>query len=227
MSDIFREVDEEVRRERLKQLWERHSNLIVAVALLIVLGVAGWRGYDWWELRKAAESGARFEAAVELAEDGKQAEAQAAFSKIAKDGSSGYRILARFREGAELAKTDSGRRGEGLWRRSRRISSLDRTLRDLAAVREGMILVDTAPLAELTGKLEPLTTADRPFRHTARELLALSAWRNGDAAAAKRWLDLIATDAETPAGTRAAHGGADDLVERQGEDLRERPCARC
>ena len=66
-----------------------------------------------------------------------------------------------------------------------------------------MILVDTAPLAELTGKLEPLTTADRPFRHTAGELLALSAWRNGDAAAAKRWLDLIATDAETPAGTRA------------------------
>ena len=87
--------------------------------------------------------------------------------------------------------------------RLRRIPSLDRTLRDLAAVREGMILVDTAPLAELTGKLEPLTTADRPFRHTARELLALSAWRNGDAAAAKRWLDLIATDAETPAGTRA------------------------
>ena len=65
------------------------------------------------------------------------------------------------------------------------------------------VLVDTAPLAELTDKLEPLTTADRPFRHTARELLALSAWRNGDAAAAKRWLDLIATDAETPAGTRS------------------------
>ena len=41
MSDIFREVDEEVRREKLNQLWERHSNLIVAVALLIVLGVAG------------------------------------------------------------------------------------------------------------------------------------------------------------------------------------------
>ena len=107
MSDIFREVDEEVRRERLKQLWERHSNLIVAVALLIVLGVAGWRGYDWWELRKAAESGTRFEAAVKLAEEGKQTEAQAAFSKIAQDGSSGYRILARFREGAELAKTDA------------------------------------------------------------------------------------------------------------------------
>ena len=51
-------------------------------------------------------------------------------------------------------------------------------------------------------KLEPLTAADRPFRHTARELLALAAWRAADRAAAKRWFDIIATDAETPAGTR-------------------------
>ena len=106
MSDIFQEVDEEVRREKLQQLWERHGNLIVALALLIVLAVGGWRGYDWWENRKAAESGAAFEAAVALAEAGKQAEAQAAFAKIAKEGSSGYRMLARFREAAELAKTD-------------------------------------------------------------------------------------------------------------------------
>ena len=202
MSDIFREVDEEVRREKLNQLWERHSNLIVSVALLIVLAVAGWRGYEWWELRRSAESGSQFEAAVALAEAGKQAEAQEAFAKIAKDGSSGYRVLARFREGAELAKTDPAAAAR-IYGSLAADSGLDRTLRDLATVREGLILVDTAPLAELTGKLEPLTTADRPFRHTARELLALSAWRNGDAAAAKRWLDLIATDAETPAGTRA------------------------
>ena len=202
MSDIFREVDEEVRREKLNQLWERHSNLIVAVALLIVLAVAGWRGYEWWELGRSAESGSQFEAAVALAEAGKQAEAQEAFAKIAKDGSSGYRVLARFREGAELAKTDPAAAAR-IYGSLAADSSLDRTLRDLATVREGLILVDTAPLVELTGKLEPLTTADRPFRHTARELLALSAWRNGDAAAAKRWLDLIATDAETPAGTRA------------------------
>jgi hypothetical protein len=202
VSDIFQEVDEEVRREKLQQLWERHSNLIVALALLVVLAVAGWRGYEWWEAKKAAESGTQFEAAIVLAEAGKQAEAQAAFSKVAQEGSAGYRTLARFREAAELAKTDPAAAAR-LYASLATDSSLDRTLRDLAAVREGLILVDTAPLAELTTRLEPLTTADRPFRHTARELLALSAWRNGDTAAAKRWLDLIATDAETPAGTRA------------------------
>ena len=106
MSDIFQEVDEEVRREKLQQLWERHSNLIVAAALAVVIAVGGWRGYDWWENKKAAESGEAFEAALNLAESGKQDESRAAFAKLAQDGSSGYRILARFREAAELAKTD-------------------------------------------------------------------------------------------------------------------------
>ena len=201
MSDIFHEVDEEVRRERLKQLWERHSNLIVAAVLLIVLGVGGWRGYEWWETKKAAESGAAFEAAVALSEAEKPAEAQAAFAKIAGEGSSGYRTLARFRAAAELSKSDAAAAVQA-YDVLAADTSLGRALQDLAAVRAGFILVDTAPLADLTARLEPLTSADRPFRHTARELLALGAWRANDAAAAKRWFDLIASDLETPAGTR-------------------------
>jgi len=201
LSDIFREVDEEVRRERLQQLWERHGNLIVALALLIVLAVGGWRGYDWWEDRKATESGAAFEAAVALAESGKQDEAQAAFSKLAREGSSGYRILARFREAAELAKADPAAAVKAYDSLAAE-SGVGRSLQDLAVIRAGLILVDTATPAELATRLEPLTASDRPFRHAARELLALGAWRAGDAAAAKRWFDLIATDLETPAGTR-------------------------
>lgn len=201
MADIFHEVDEEVRRERLKQLWERHSNLIVAAALVVVLAVGGWRGYEWWDTRKSAESGAAFEAAVTLAEAGKQAEAQAAFAKLAKEGSSGYRILAGFREAAELAKTDPAAAVKA-YDALAADSSLGRPLQDLATIRAGLILVDTAPLAELSARLEPLTARDRTFRHTARELLALGAWRTGDQDAGKRWFDLIAADPETPAGTR-------------------------
>jgi len=201
VSDIFREVDEDVRRERLQQLWERHGNLLVALALLVVLAIGGWRGYEYWENQKAAEAGASFEAAVALAETGKQAEARAEFGKIAKDGTTGYRTLARFRDTAELGKINPAAAAKE-YDALAADSSLGRTLQDLAAVRGALIEVDTAPLAEFTRKLEPLTASDRPFRHTARELLALAAWRAGDQAAAKRWFDLIATDSDTPAGTR-------------------------
>jgi len=54
VSDIFHEVDEEVRREQLKKLWDRYGNYVVAAAFLLVAAVAAWRGYMWWEGKKAA-----------------------------------------------------------------------------------------------------------------------------------------------------------------------------
>src|SRR5262249_10758094 len=107
VSDIFHEVDEEVRREQLKKLWDRYGNYAIAAAVLLLAAVAAGRGYMWWEGKKAAESGAAFEAASTLAETGKRSEAEAAFAKIAVDGTSGYRHLARMREAAELAQTDA------------------------------------------------------------------------------------------------------------------------
>jgi hypothetical protein len=76
-------------------------------------------------------------------------------------------------------------------------------MRDLARLRAGMLLVDTASNDQVRERLEPLTGADRTFRHTARELLAFSAWRSGNTEAARHWVDLIVTDAETPPSTRS------------------------
>jgi len=69
-------------------------------------------------------------------------------------------------------------------------------------VRAGILLEDTSPYTDLRQRLEPLTDAGRTFRHTARELLAFSAWRSGDMTEARRWGELITTDVETPAGIR-------------------------
>jgi hypothetical protein len=201
VSDIFQEVDEEVRREQLKKLWERYGHYAVAAAILLVAGIGAWRGYEWWEAKKAAESGAAFEAAATLAEAGKRGEAEAAFAKVAADGTAGYRHLARLREAAELAQTDP----------KAAISAYDKiaadgaagpVLQDLAALRAGALLIDAGSLAEAQRKLEPLAAAERTFRYSARELLVLAAWRAGDAAALKRWSDMILTDAQTPSSTR-------------------------
>lgn len=202
MSDIFREVDEEVRRERLKKLWERWGAYVVAGAVAIVVGVGGWRAWEWWEAKRAAEAGVAFEAALALAEADKHAEAEAAFAKLAVDAPSGYRILARFREAAEVALRDP----QAAVKKYDALAAdpgIGRTLQDLAAIRAALILVDTASLGDMQTRLEPLAAPDRPFRHLARELIVLSAWKVGDTATARRWFDMIVTDAETPRGTRA------------------------
>ena len=201
-SDVFREVDEEVRREQLKKLWERYGHYAVALAVLAGRRASPrWRGYRWWEAKKAAEAGAAFEAAIALSDAGKHAEAEAAFAKIADDGSSGYRSLARLREAAELAQTDP-KAAVAAYEKISNDSSDTPVVRDLAALRAGALLVDAANYPDAQRVLEPLTAPDRTFRHTARELLALAAWRQGDGPGTKRWFDMMATDPLTPTATR-------------------------
>ena len=197
MSEIFDEVQEEVRREQLKKLWERYSALIFTVAFLIVGGIGGWRAYSYWEGKKAQEAGAQFEAAAALADQQKASEAGAAFAKLANEAPQGYRTLARFRAAAELATRDVPGAVK-LYDDITADRSLGQSEQDLAALRAASLLVDTAPYAEIKTRLEPLTEPTRTFRHSAREMLAVSAWRNKEVTAARQWIDMISTDALSP-----------------------------
>jgi hypothetical protein len=196
MSDIFQEVDEAVRREKLEKLWKRYGNFVIAAAILVVLGIGAWRGYGWWEAKKAAEAGA------ELLEQGKAAEAEAAFARLAGEGTAGYRVLARLREAAALAPRDP-QAAVAAYDALAKDSSVSPVFQQLASLRAAIILVDTAPLSEITRRLEPLAGPDGSFRHSAREVLALAAFRAGDKAAAKKWFDAIASDVDTPQSLRA------------------------
>jgi hypothetical protein len=201
VSDIFREIDEEVRREQFMKLWERYGNLLIAACVVLVVAVAGWRIYEWQQNEKAAAVGAKFETAVALASQGKTKEAEEAFGKLATDGTASYRMLAKFREAAEQASRDP-KAAVAAYDQLAADSSIGKVFQDLAALRAGTILVDTAPYSDIKQRLEPLTAPDRAFRHSARATLALAAWRAKDAAAMKQWSDMVLADADTPTGVR-------------------------
>jgi hypothetical protein len=201
LADIFHEVDEEVRRERLQKIWDRYGLYLIALAVLVVAAVGGYRAYVHFETKKAAESGAAYEAADALAEAGKHQEAAEAFARLSKDGTAGYRALARLREAGEVSERDP-KAAVAIFDQVSGDASVPASLRDLAALRGGFLLLDTAAYGEMQHRLEALTAQDRAFRHSAREVLAVSAWRNNDSAAARRWSDMIVNDAQTPATIR-------------------------
>ena len=154
--------------------------------------------------------------AIALSEEGKRAEAEAAFAKVAAEAPAGYRVLARMRAAGALAQskaTDAVKAYDEI----SADASLGAIWQDLAAVRAGLLLVDTAPLTEMRRRLEPATEPTRSFRHTARELLALSAWRNHDVATARKYLDMIAGDAESPIGVRARADVLSALITADGK----------
>ena len=202
MSELFDEVDEEVRREQLKKLWEKYSLFIIGAALLVIAAVGGWRGYQYLEAKKAAEIGDAFNKAAELSTQNKRAEAEAAFADLAAKAPSGYRMLARLRAAGEAADRDP-KAAAKMFDDIAADRSVGTVEQALARIRAAGLLLDTASYNDVQQRLQSDAAPDATFRHAARELLALSAYRANDATAARKWLDMIEADNETPPSLRS------------------------
>lgn len=195
MSDtnFLREIDEEVRRDRMLKIWERYGIHLIGLAVLIVVAVGGWRVWQWHEARESAKASARYEEAFALSQSGKRTEAEQELAAIVKDAPSGYRVLARLSLAAETGK---GNAAEGVkaFDAIAADTSVDPVLRDLAKVRAAFLLVDTAPASEISARMEPIMGAEAPFHNSAKEALALSYYRAGDRAKARTLYDEILAD---------------------------------
>ena len=201
MSELFDEVDEDVRRDQLKKLWDQYSIYVIAGAILIIAAVGGWRGYQYVETKKAVEASAAFDKAAELSEQNKHAEAEAAFARLATDAPTGYRTLARLRAAAEAGSRDP-QAAVKLYDDIAADRGVAAPEQDMARLRAAGLLLETAPFDDVLKRLEPAAAPTGTYRHSAREMLALAAWRAGNVAATRQWLDAIANDAATPSSLR-------------------------
>jgi hypothetical protein len=198
MADIFNEIDEELRNEQIRKLWDRYGVLVLAVAVAIVVVVAGWRGYEYWRTIQARAQGDAYAAAMRLAHSGSLAEAAESFRGLAETGSGGYPALASLRAAATLAdKGDAA----GAIKAFDAVAADQKTpplFADVARVRAAYLALDEEDRAAVEARAAPLALAGKPFRHSAREILALSAWKANDLTATTKWIETAETDPETP-----------------------------
>jgi hypothetical protein len=194
MSDIFREVDEDIRREQMKRLWDRFAPYIIGMAVLIVVATAGYRGWEYWQNHQAQATGDRFTAAMNLSTEGKHEEAIAAFEAIARDGGGGYPVLARMRIAAEKAASGDTAGAVADFDAVAADTKLTVEVRNIARLRSAMLVADTASVADLQAQIGDLAATGNTWRHSAREILGLASWRTGDYAGARKYFSEIAND---------------------------------
>jgi hypothetical protein len=196
MSDIFHEVDEEVRRDKAAEFWKKYQNLILAGAALIVLAAAGFRYWQYERERAQQAAGDQFQQALAALEGGKLDEAKAGFDKIAAEAPSGYRALAQMAAAGAKAQSDPPG-AAAAFDAEAGDAAIDPLLRDAARLRAALLRVDI-PGEEQKGAaaLTSLSAADGPFRRLAElDLAALALARNDYDDAAKQ-LDLVLGDPE-------------------------------
>jgi hypothetical protein len=202
VSDIFREIDEELRRDNLLKLWQRYNRYIIGAVVLVLLiagAIVAWRNHQL-SLRQAQS--VRYEAGLALLREGKEAEAAKLFASVGDDHGS-YAQLAAF-EAADLAAKSGDRKAAiAAYDKLAAASDVDPELRDVATLLSVMNgFADSQPQA-MIDRLKPLTGSGNPWRSSALELTAAAKLKAGDKDGALDIYKKLADDLAAPDGVRA------------------------
>jgi hypothetical protein len=205
--DIFDEVDEELREERMQEFLKKYAGLLIVGCLLVVAAAAGWKAWGWYQERRDMDAATQYLAAASRAQSAgvagpNRAAAIAGFQAVAASAPEGYRELARLREAALRADSGDLQGASVVWDQVAADSSADPLLRDLASLTWCLYHADNGDPALLEGRLKPLAVPENAWRSLAQEQLALLDLRQGHLDAAKTQLKKLADDTTAPRGVR-------------------------
>lgn len=191
---MFRELEDEMRRERFATLWQRYGIYFVLAAVAIVVGVAGAQIWQSWTQSRAETAGADYTAAANLIEAGKIDEAASAFAAISSTGPKGYATLASFAEAGILLKQDKHAEALAIFDRLANDRATDPLLSNLARLQAATLKLGEADFTEMENRLKPLTGDDNPWRFRARELLGTAALKAGKLDEARTLISPLLAD---------------------------------
>ena len=190
---LLREVDEELRRDRMRKLWRQAAPFIFGAAAAVILLVAGYEGYNWLTKSNSARSSDQFYAAAQLADGNDLAAAQQALDQVIAEGSGAYPALARFREASLLAQ--QGKTDEAVAAYDALATNQSSThLRELALVMGANLLVDSGDVQAVEQRVAGSIVPESPMRNVAREVLGLAQYKAGQLDAAMTTFQAIIDD---------------------------------
>ena len=193
MTDIFREVEEDVRREKLEKLWKAYGNYAVAALVLLFAGIAGWQVWERHEAQERAKVSDAFIAAQRITNP---QTAASTFADIARTAPRGYAELARLSEaGAMFA---SGQTGPAIDLYKQIAKDDNGPIGAVARLRAAWATADTASRKDLADLVKPLDQPGSPWRQNAQEVLAYADYRAMDTKGALAKYAILAADPESP-----------------------------
>lgn len=200
-ESLFREVDEEVRRDEIENIWKKYGSWIMALCLGVILAVGGLKAWQFWQKQQAQAGGAAYFAAVKLEADGKTREAEKAFTAL-NDSHAGYAIFGQFKQAAALAKAGNNKQAVAAYDKIAANKDVQLTLKQLARIKAAYLMADTASVSEIQTRLTAFDNTSSPWRNPTRELIAVAAYRAGDYALADRKLNEILSDLQATNGAK-------------------------
>lgn len=195
---FVREVDENLRRDQLRDMAQAYGKWIIAAVVLFLAAIGG---YLYWQHRQDQQAIANSEAmsaALDKVGSGNVNGAVADLIPLSESSNDVTRATALLGR-ASLAIQQSDRKtASDLYKQVAADDGLPQPFRDLATVRGTMVDFDAMKPDEVIARLKPLVEAGKPFFGTAGELTAMAMLAKGDRAGAGQLFAKIAADRQVP-----------------------------
>ncbi|HEY8615824.1 tetratricopeptide repeat protein [Phenylobacterium sp.] len=212
MTDLFEEVEEQLRSDRYRTLARKASPWVLAVLAAALIAALAWWGWTSWRDREAAKASEQYAAALDAFSQGDQTKAAQLWSDVAKSPSSGFKTLALMQLGGLQIADDKVQPAVAYFDQAAEAAP-DEILADAARLKSALALLDTAPYAELEKRLNPLIEDGRPYRIQAREALGFAKLMKGDTTGARSDFLVVSASLDAPEGVRARAKAAIDLID--------------
>lgn len=204
MADIFREVDEDLRRERYERLWKRYGKYAIAAAVLLVAAVGGHQAWQSIRDEQRLEASDAYAAALEAFRQDDPETGERALAELADPSEGGYGLLAAFSEAGRLAEAgETDRAVEAFDAIASGGDSVPDALASAARLKAALLLLDDGRSGDAADRVEDLANAGSAFRPLALEVQALAALSEGEREQALERYREISEDPTAPAGVRS------------------------
>tara|TARA_B100000963_G_C22500184_1_gene613380 strand:+ start:146 stop:775 length:630 start_codon:yes stop_codon:yes gene_type:complete len=196
MADIFDEINEELKQDRMTALWQRYGKYVIAFVVAVVAGISLTQGYGYYTQQRDARSADVFFNAI-LSDD-----VAGTLEAATEQLSDGYALLAEFRLAAALAEKAQAAEAEQQYLSIAARDDIQQIYRDIALLLSVMQASETTQVSALQTRLDPLISSTSPLKGLALEQAAALDVRRGNRAAAIEKLNELVALTDIPASLR-------------------------
>lgn len=212
MTDLFEEVEEQLRSDRYKQFARKALPWMLGAAAAALIATLAYWGYDSYRNKQVANASERYSTAMDAFAAGDRAKAQQLWTEVSKSDAKAYKALALMHLGALAAEANKSADAVKAFDQAAEAAP-DPIIGDAARLKSAFALLDTAPLKELEGRLKPLMEEGHPYRVQAREALAFARLNAGDLAGARGEFVLISQSLDAQQGAQSRAQAAIALID--------------
>ncbi len=212
MSDFVNEVEETLRAERMASIFRRVWPWFAAALIATIVGWLGAWAWQTWRSQNIGRASIVYDKAMAALEAGDQAGAFTQLQPLARSGPAGYRTLALMTQADIRLSADKTQEAASLFDQAAKAAP-NPIFHDLAALRAAQVLIDTAPLPQMTVRLGPLIGADKPFDLQAREALAIAKLEAGQTRQARDDLNALSLSLGVSSSMRQRDQGIIALID--------------